>query len=63
MKLDKTQLLELQDYINMLDEQVGLDADTMLDITRAIDKELDRVREEESLITHFDQMGSFNIED
>ncbi len=54
MKLSKENLLELQDYVNSLDEQVGLDADTVNDITKAIDKQLYKLSQQDSLISHID---------
>lgn len=38
MKLDKTTLIEIQDYINELDEKVGLKPETIEDVQKAIDK-------------------------
>ena len=38
MKLDETTLIELQDYINELDEKVGLKPETMEDVRKSIDK-------------------------
>lgn len=38
MKLDDTTLIEIQDYINALDEKVGLKAETVEDIRKAINK-------------------------
>lgn len=38
MKLDETTLIEIQDYINALDEKVGLKSETVEDIRNAINK-------------------------
>ena len=38
MNLDKTTLIEIQDYINALDERVGLKPETVEDVRNAIDK-------------------------
>lgn len=38
MKLDETTLIEIQDYIDALDEKVGLKPETVEDIRKAIDK-------------------------
>ena len=38
MRLDETILIEIQDYINELDEKVGLKPETMEDVRKAIDK-------------------------
>jgi hypothetical protein len=38
MKLDETILIEIQDYINELDEKVGLKPETIEDVLKAIDK-------------------------
>lgn len=38
MNLDETTLIEIQDYINALDEKVGLKPETVEDIRSAIDK-------------------------
>ena len=38
MKLDETTLIEIQDYINALDEKVGLKPETVEDVRKAIDK-------------------------
>jgi hypothetical protein len=38
MKLDETTLIEIQDYINELDEKIGLKPETMEDVRKAIDK-------------------------
>jgi hypothetical protein len=38
MKLDETTLIEIQDYINELDEKVGLKPETIEDVRKAIDK-------------------------
>lgn len=38
MKLDETTLIEIQDYINALDEKVSLKPETMEDVRKAIDK-------------------------
>jgi len=38
MKLDETTLIEIQDYINELDEKVGLKLETMEDVRKAIIK-------------------------
>jgi hypothetical protein len=38
MKLDETTLVEIQDYINALDEKVGLKPETIIDVREAIDK-------------------------
>lgn len=38
MKLDETTLIEIQDYIDTLDEKVGLKPETVEDVRKAIDK-------------------------
>lgn len=38
MKLDETTLIKIQDYINTLDEKVGLKPETVEDVRKAIDK-------------------------
>lgn len=38
MKLDETILIEIQDYIDVLDEKVGLKPETVEDVRKAIDK-------------------------
>jgi hypothetical protein len=38
MKLDETTLIEIQDYIDALDEKVGLKPETLEDVRTAIDK-------------------------
>lgn len=38
MNLDETTLIEIQDYINALEEQVGLESETVKDIQRAISR-------------------------
>jgi hypothetical protein len=38
LKLDETTLIEIQDYINELDEKVGLKPETMEDVRKVIDK-------------------------
>jgi hypothetical protein len=44
MKLDETTLIEIQDYINALDEKVGLKPETMEDVRKAIDKHLTELK-------------------
>ena len=39
MNFDKETLIEIEDYIQALDEQVGLKPETILDINRAITKQ------------------------
>lgn len=36
MELDETTLIEIQDYINALDEKVGLKPETVEDVREAI---------------------------
>ena len=53
MKLDETILIEIQDYINALDNKVGLKPETVEDLENAIDKckaELKKMRVLESSI-------------
>ena len=38
MNIDETTLIEIQDYINALDEKVGLKPETMADVRNAISK-------------------------
>lgn len=38
MELDETTLIEIQDYINALDDRVGLKPETIEDVRNAIDK-------------------------
>lgn len=38
MNIDETTLIEIQDYINALDEKVGLKPETMADVRKAISK-------------------------
>lgn len=38
MKLDETTLIEIQDYIDTLDEKVGLKPETVEDVRKTIDK-------------------------
>ncbi len=38
MKIDETTLIEIQDYIEYLDEKVGLKPETIEDIRKAIGK-------------------------
>ena len=38
MNIDETTLIEIQDYINALDEKVGLKPETMEDVRKAISK-------------------------
>jgi len=38
MNLDKESLIEIEGYINALDEQIGLEPETISDIDRAINK-------------------------
>lgn len=38
MKLDETTLIEIQDYIDALDEKVGLKLETVEDVRKAIDR-------------------------
>lgn len=38
MKLDETTLIEIQDYIDALDEKVGLKPETVEDVRKAIDR-------------------------
>lgn len=38
MNLDQQTLIEIEDYINHLDEKIGLRPETMLDIDKAISK-------------------------
>lgn len=44
MLLDKQTLLELSDYIDALDTQIGLKAETLNDIGKAIGKAHDKLR-------------------
>lgn len=44
MKFDEETLIEIEDYIQALDEQVGLKPETMLDISSAISKERELVK-------------------
>lgn len=57
MKLTRAHLFELQDYIQWLDEQAGLSEDTLNEIGKVIDRELDKIREEENLINHIDNLN------
>lgn len=52
--LTKQELIELQDYIDALYEQVSFDANTYNEITKAVDKRLDKIKSEENTINHFD---------
>ena len=38
MNLDEETLMEIEDYIKHLDEKIGLKAETMLDIEKAINR-------------------------
>lgn len=38
MEIDETTLIEIQDYINALDEKVGLQPETMADVRKAISR-------------------------
>ena len=38
MKFDEETLIEIEDYINALDESVGLESPTLIDIDKAIAK-------------------------
>ena len=38
MNIDETTLIEIQDYINALDEKVGLKPETMADVRNALSK-------------------------
>jgi hypothetical protein len=45
MKLDETTLIEIQDYIDALDEKVGLKPETLEDVRTAIDKHKTELKE------------------
>ena len=56
--LDKTQLLELQDYIDMLDEEVDLDCAVYNGITKAVSKQLDTIKRQEKLTKQLEEKAS-----
>ncbi len=49
MTLDKTTLIEIEDYIEHLHEKFGLSSHTMKDIALCIDKYRTELRKEKSL--------------
>ena len=46
MKITLKILEEISDYIEMLDENVGLKAETIIDVLQAISKEMDRLKQQ-----------------
>ena len=44
MKLDKETLTEMLEYVEKLNEEVGLSSETMLEVTQTINKKLDKLK-------------------
>lgn len=44
MKFDEETLMEIEDYIQALDEQIGLKSETMQDIEKAINKQKNKLK-------------------
>ena len=59
MKLDETTLIEIQDYINALDEKVGLKSETVEDIQNAINKHKSELKNLRDVINRRDQLILF----
>lgn len=57
MRLTKQELLALKEKVIQLDEEVGLDEDTLLDINKAIDRELNQIQDQQNVTDHFDNLG------
>ncbi len=50
MKIDETALIELQDYVNHLEETVGLKPATVIDIQNAIAKKRQELKQEGTIV-------------
>lgn len=56
-KLTKELLIETSDCIDALWDATNFDIDAYEEVKKQIDKQLDKIRVEENLVRHFDEMG------